>query len=210
MVTQAKKMRKKSIEKRWNALDWFIARIRYNKILRTAPFQKKDLVVCDIGCGIEGNFLSSISDRIAYGYGFDMKTENRKFGNIELKQVDDLHDGIPLPDNSVDLVFLIAVLEHLSDPQQILKEIRRILKLTPPGRLVLTTPTPLGKPVLEFLAFKLHIVNEAEILDHKHYYTGEEIRDICQVCGLEAGNTYHKFWFGMNSIACAIKNTNQQ
>ena len=63
----------------------------------------------------------------------------------------------------------------------------------------------LGKPVLELMAFKLHIMNEAEILDHKHYYTGEEIREICRVCGLDVGNSYRKFWFGMNSIACAKK-----
>ena len=123
----------KALDKKWNALDWFIASIRYREILRSTPFQGKDLVICDIGCGIEGKFLSSISDKIAYGYGFDMKTEDRKFGNIELKQVDDLHDGILLPDNSVDLVFLIAVLEHLSDPRQILKEIQRILKPCIPG-----------------------------------------------------------------------------
>ena len=123
----------KDLEKKWNALDWFIASIRYREILRTTSFQRKDLVVCDIGCGIEGKFLSSISDRIAYGYGFDMKTENCKLGNIELKQIDDLHDGIPLSDNSVDLVFMIAVLEHLADPQQILKEIHRILRPTGGG-----------------------------------------------------------------------------
>lgn len=206
MAQTTEVVKNKNLEKKWNALDWFIASIRYREILRTTSFQKKDLVVCDIGCGIEGKFLASISDRIAYGYGFDMKTENCKSGNIELKQINDLHDGIPLSDNSVDLVFMIAVLEHLADPQQILKEIHRILRPTPGGGgLVLTTPTPLGKPVLELMAFKLHLMNEAEILDHKHYYTGEEIREICRTCGLDVGDSYRKFWFGMNSIACAKK-----
>ena len=139
----------KDLEKKWNALDWFIASIRYREILRTTSFQRKDLVVCDIGCGIEGKFLSSISDRIAYGYGFDMKTENCKLGNIELKQIDDLHDGIPLSDNSVDLVFMIAVLEHLADPQQILKEIHRILRPTGGGGGGggKNTPNPTGKTI---------------------------------------------------------------
>lgn len=191
------------IPEKWNAIDGFIASVRYREILKKIPLDRRDIVVCDIGCGIEGKFLCSIADRIAYGYGFDMKTEDLKLGNIELKQVDDLHKGIPLPDHSVDYVLLIAVLEHLSSPHIILSEIQRILK--PDGEFILTTPTPLGKPFLEFMAFKLHVISEAEILDHKHYYTKKEIQNICCKCGLNVKN-YRKFWFGMNSVAQVVKN----
>lgn len=188
---------------KWSLLDKFIAEIRYIEIMKNVIFQNSNMVVCDIGCGMEGQFLLSLKDKISYGYGFDMKTENRSIDNISLKLVDDLHNGIPLPDDSVDYAFLIAVLEHLSEPQIILREISRILKQG--GKLVLTTPTPSAKPLLELMAFRLHVISEDEILDHKHYYTEAEIRNICSMCGLDIGQSYHKFWFGMNSIACGEK-----
>lgn len=189
----------------WNALDWFIARVRYRKILGAVSFDGDNIVVCDIGCGAEGKFLSWISPKISRGYGFDMKTADGAHANIRLRQVDDLQEGIPLENASVDYVFLIAVLEHLDAPGRMFAEISRILK--PGGKLVLTTPTPRGKSLLEFMAFGLHIINQEEILDHKHYYIEKEIRNLCGEAGLDMRRSYRKFWFGMNSIACAVKET---
>ena len=100
-----------------------------------------------------------------------------------------------------DAVFMLAVIEHLDTPKILLKEIYRILK--PGGSFCLTTPTPVAKPVLECMA-ALHIINREEILEHKHYYTGREIRILLQDCGFKS-DQYKKFCLGMNSMALGIK-----
>lgn len=85
----------------------------------------------------------------------------------------DLDGGIPLPDQSVDCVTMLALLEHLNKPGAVLREVFRILK---PGRkVILTTPAPYSKPLLEFLAFRLKLISAEEIMDHKHYFSGPEI-----------------------------------
>jgi SAM-dependent methyltransferase len=45
---------------------------------------------------------------------------------------------IPLPDSSIDVVALVAVVEHLVEPIGALRELRRVLR--PGGRLIVDTP----------------------------------------------------------------------
>ena len=66
-----------------------------------------------------------------------------------------------------------ALLEHLDNPEELLLDALRLLKVN--GILVMTTPTPISKPLLEFMAYKIHIINEVEIKEHKHYYSKQDI-----------------------------------
>lgn len=98
---------------------------------------------------------------------------------------------------------MLAVLEHLNYPLDMLKQIARVLK--PNGVLILTVPSHLAKPVLEFLAYKLKIVSEAEIRDHKAYYDKKDLQNlIVQVPNLHL-NTHKYFQFGMNNFAIIHK-----
>ena len=67
----------------------------------------------------------------------------------------------------------------------------------------MTTPTPISKPLLEFLAFKLHIINEEEIKEHVHYYSRKDIDDLIlklsESYKLEIIK-YKRFEFGFNSL----------
>jgi SAM-dependent methyltransferase len=47
-------------------------------------------------------------------------------------------DQLPLPDNAVDAVLCIAVLEHVANPAQVGRELARVLK--PGGHLILSVP----------------------------------------------------------------------
>lgn len=47
-------------------------------------------------------------------------------------------DSIPLPDERVDLVLALEVIEHLVNPDHMLREARRVLRSG--GSLVISTP----------------------------------------------------------------------
>lgn len=78
-----------------------------------------------------------------------------------------------LPSASIDLIVLNAVLEHLDDPINALKEIKRLLP--PNGILFVNVPSWFGKRILEILAFKLHLSPADEMEDHRRYYNKKEL-----------------------------------
>lgn len=161
-------------------------------------------IVCDVGCGYKGNFLFSLANEVDAGYGFDIAVDaNMSTDTIHLQSVD-INQSIPLADNSVDIVTSLAVLEHLSNRVDHLREIYRILK--PGGNLLLTTPTPKNKPLLEFLAFRLHVTDATEIADHKCYLTDNELRTILINAGFADTNIITRMWqLGLNNSVRAKK-----
>lgn len=151
-------------------LDKLFHKLRSQRIIKHIP---ESSFVCDIGCGAKGPFLKEISSRIRYGIGLDKKAEEYHNSKIEIKQIN-ISKNIPLDDDKFDSVLMIAVLEHLDYPQEILSESFRILKKG--GNLILTAPTPLAKPILEILSFKLRLIDKNEISDHKNYFWPKDIK----------------------------------
>ena len=182
-------------------LEPILRRIRISKIKKYIP---KNCILCDIGCGFNAKFLLNISDYISKGYGFDKKIDKKRINNIYIQNAE-IRDNIPLEDEYVDCVTLLAVFEHLNNPTKVLSECFRILKFG--GVLILTTPSPFSKPILEFLSFKLKIVSPVEIADHKHYYSKEELVKILKGVGFKNIET-HSFEFGLNNLAVAFKEEN--
>ena len=186
----------------WNILDRIIAKFRYAQVDK---YVVKNGNIVDIGCGQEGKFLLRHKDNIAKGYGFDYKIKNNRIGNIEF-----INNGktgkLELGKNTIDVVFLNAVLEHLEEPRSVLLEALNVLKEG--GKIVMTTPTPFSKPILEFMAYKLHIISEAEIREHVHYYSRKDIEKLVS----ELNETYKvrlykykRFEFGLNSVIAIEK-----
>lgn len=186
---------------KWNKLDKFIANLRYRKI---DCFMPEGGIVCDIGCGQEAEFLKRHSHRIKKGYGFDFLIDDMKINNIEIYNNKGM-EHFPITDGSCQAVFMLALFEHLDDPLAMLEETQRILN--DGGSLILTTPTRLAKPILEFMAYKLHIIDEEGIREHKHYYSKNELFDLFNKTGF-INYEYKKFCFGMNSFALAKKAKN--
>ncbi len=96
---------------------------------------------------------------------------------------------------------MLAVIEHIWDPTWILSEVKRVLNDA--GLFIVTTPTPLAKPVLELLSF-IRIINPAEIKDHKKYYSGKELLSLLRSSGFKV-IYYRKFEFLMNQITVSVK-----
>jgi hypothetical protein len=76
--------------------------------------------------------------------------------------------------------------------------------LKPGGQLVLTVPSFAAKPVLEFLAFRVGIVSEAEIRDHKRYYDRWSLQQLFAGSGLVI-DVHRYFQLGMNNFVVATR-----
>ncbi|MBF2048864.1 class I SAM-dependent methyltransferase [Leptolyngbya sp. NK1-12] len=158
--------------------------------------------VLDVGCGRSAAFLRTIAPRIDYGVGVDFKVKEMQLENIQTVQLKLAHK-LPFADAGFDVVTMLAVLEHIEHEKPILQEIYRVLK--PDGKLVLTVPSVWAQPVLEFLSYRLKIVDEAEIRDHKRYYNRTKLQ---QVLVKETGFRnfkHHYFQLGMNNFCTVVK-----
>ncbi|MDP2663927.1 MAG: class I SAM-dependent methyltransferase, partial [bacterium] len=99
-------------------------------------------------------------------------------------------------------ITMVAVLEHLSFPQKILDECHRSLKNK--GKLIITTPTPPARPILEFLAFGLKLIDREEIKDHKNYFWPKEIKEMLVKAGFSENKIKSRFFeIGFNSLIVA-------
>ncbi len=182
-------------------LEPILRKLRIGRVLdeiRVIP----DCKLLDIGCGFNHTFLSTIAPHIAQGTGIDFKVPAVSFGNIRTIQAR-LDASLPFADHSFHAVTMLAVLEHLEKPQEMLAEIGRVLQED--GRLVLTVPGKRAKPVLEFLAFKLGIISRAEIADHKKYYDLPELRHLGVAVGGFAIVKHRSFQLGMNNFCVMQK-----
>lgn len=159
---------------------------------------KNDSIVCDLGCG-SGKFLMSVENKIAKGIGVDRKVKTQTNGKVIFIK-GDLNKVLDLPSNSFDVVTILAVLEHLDNPNLLVKEAYRILKKD--GKLIMTTPSKRSKPILEFLAFKLGVIERGHIEEHKNYFTKQKLTEL--LSGFR-GVKVKPFEFGMNNLSIGVK-----
>ena len=182
--------------KEFNFIDIIISKLRLKKVL---PFVKRGDSVLDFGCGYQASFLKEISHLVKKGIGVDYDVDETSIAhNIELKKLR-FKSKLPLPDKSFDKVFMLAVIEHLAleTGRRLFDEISRILKKG--GSLILTTPTPKSQKILEFLAYRLKLISDREIADHKKYYSRNDFEVIAETAGLKLV-TYETFQWGINSL----------
>ncbi|HDZ77512.1 MAG TPA: methyltransferase domain-containing protein [Candidatus Omnitrophica bacterium] len=135
----------------------------------------------DLGCG-DGYFLKRSKCRERFG--------------LDKLLGDNIEGKLDFPDNYFDYVTLIAVIEHISHPEQLIIEIRRILKTG--GRLIITTPKKTAEKLI-----KLYVKDiEGE---HVRYYDREKMIELTKDgYALEA---YHVFLFGLNQVFCFKKHS---
>jgi len=182
---------------------WLEPLLRRMRLARVLPAIRRhpDCRLLDIGCGWEARLLRSVEPYVREGVGIDFKApelDHPKLRTIAMT----LEDRLPFADASFDVVTLLAVLEHLSQPRRVLEEVARVLR--PGGQVVITVPSKAAKPVLEFLAFRLHVVSEAEIRDHKRYYDRAALLELFASSGLRV-DRHAYFQLGMNNYLCATR-----
>lgn len=181
-------------------LEKFLQELRFRKVV---PFVKNKDKVLDLGCGYKGTLLKKLSPKIDEGLGVDISVTNKIVAhNISL--IPEEKGRVPIPSNHFDIVVSLAVIEHLDNPLSILKTAYKSLKKG--GTLLITTPAPVAKPILEFLAYKVGVVSKQEIKDHKKYYDKEEIKILFKNAGFNVREIEIKhFLLGLNTLALAKK-----
>lgn len=109
------------------------------------------------------------------------------------------YDHAPMEDKTFDTIVALAVIEHIdvNDVFAVFHTFKS--RLRPNGVLLLTTPTPRAKPVLELMA-SLRLLDKHNIEEHKHYWTKEDIHRLAHLNGFTV-KQYKRFQMGFNQMA---------
>ncbi len=189
--------------KDFNLLDKIISWTRLGKVIRYVEPGDR---ILDFGCGHQAYLLNHVKDRIKKGVGIDYDSKSHKIAShIEVINYHFKSD-LPFEKSSFDKIFMLASLEHLTPEtaDRLFEEFARIL--TKDGKIILTTPTPRGKLILEFMAFKLGVISSEEVADHKKYYGKKDLEAFANKHGYII-NTYRTFQMGGNCLCVMEKKT---
>jgi len=158
--------------------------------------------VLDVGCG-----YTSLPDWTAVGQGYtgiDNETRaievNRKrypIHSFELRDID--CEPFKLGRERFGTVLLMAVLEHLGEPEKVLQECCRYLE--PGGRVVITTPTPLGEWVHHW-GSRMGLFSRMASEQHRQTFQRQSLEATLAGAGLQMVG-YRRFMLGMNQLALA-------
>src|SRR5215470_20071766 len=96
----------------YTTIDRFIAKIRFRAAL---PHLRPGSRVCDLGCGLEMAFLDFAEEKVATGVGVDDQVESGTHGRWQ-RIHSDLRARLPFSDGQFDHVAMLAVFEHLTQP----------------------------------------------------------------------------------------------
>lgn len=123
--------------------EWWSRPFEYNWC---SNFLEKNDTILDAACGIEHPFKFYAANRCKKVYAIDIDKDIEGITNTHKNLVLSSQDisATNFDDNTFDKIFCISVLEHVDNPEEILKEFHRVLK--PKGLLILTCDYPLITP----------------------------------------------------------------
>jgi ubiquinone/menaquinone biosynthesis C-methylase UbiE len=182
----------------YTQLDHFFAKMRFRAAY---PHLRPGSRVCDLGCGQEMAFLDFAEDKIARGVGADDQVENGTCGRWQRIHAD-LRARLPFADGEFDHVVMLAVFEHLTQPEATLREAFRIL--VPRGSLIMTWPAALVDPILNVMHGFHLISDEMESDEHQKRLPVSEVLQMAERVGFT--ETFHRtFEMGLNNLMVATK-----
>jgi SAM-dependent methyltransferase len=178
------------------------------RAIRRAAGSLRDKRVLDAGCGHHASFVRSVINEIEHAHLLDVSiASDLRIHSRVSALCGDLHLTLmQVPDADVDVTMCLSVLEHLWEPELVVRELRRVTR--PGGRCLLNVPNWQGKRCLEFSAFSLGLSPPEEINDHKTYYSKRELWTLLRRGGfLPSEISVHTHKFGLNTFAVCEVNS---
>ena len=174
--------------------------LQYLRILKVSPFFVNNGVFVDIGCDEPAVLLNTVKKNMNKCIGIDIAVSPKKYENVAIHQ-QNIQKKIDLPSSIANTVTMLAVLEHMEYPEQIVNESCRILQKN--GVLLITVPSPRSEPFLNIFS-KLKLVRPDMIEQHHNYFSKNDLKSICKKAGFS--QVYVQgFEFGLNNFVRAVK-----
>ncbi len=156
----------------------------------------------DFGCGYQAAFTRTVLAEVESAVLVDVALADDLKQHPRVEAIEgQLPDALaPLASGSLNVVLMVSVLEHVTDPQRLLHEVRRVL--APDGIALVNVPSWRGKKYLELSAFRLRLSPAAEMDDHKMYYDVKDLWPMLVAAGFRPSRIdcfSHKF--GLNTFA---------
>jgi SAM-dependent methyltransferase len=163
----------------------------------------------DFGCGFEATFARTVLDQVGSAVLVDIALAPELSSHPKVTAIEGLMPDalMKLPDQSLDVVLCMSVIEHLWEPAPTLAQFHRLLR--PGGVCAVNVPSWLGKRALEFSAFKLGLSPACEMDDHKAYYDPRDLWPLMVRAGfLPHAIKCFRHKFGLNTFAvCTVDRT---
>jgi SAM-dependent methyltransferase len=168
--------------------------------------QMRDRRVADLGCGYDAAFVRTVLPEVRSALLVDLALADDLKRHPKVTAIEgSLPEVLPAVDGaSVDVAMCLSVLEHLWEPQEALREVRRIL--APGGVALVNVPAWRGKPFLELAAFRLGVSPSEEMDDHKRYYDPRDLWPMLVAAGFKPSRIRcYRHKLGLNTFAaCTV------
>jgi SAM-dependent methyltransferase len=182
----------------YNILDKLIAYLRNREVFNNNDLDNK--YILDFGCGSDFNALKKRYEKTKETFLIDRCANSFREGKFTFVNYEDSIENLDneLKEKKFDIIIMCAIIEHLDHPEKIINYLKKYL--TNDGYFFLTAPSVYSKPVLEFMGFKLGIINSDLLSEHKRYYNKKEYDELAKKTKLNLKKFYF-FELKMNTAA---------
>jgi len=147
-----------------------------------------DWKILDVGCGPT---CASLLFRKGEKYGIDPLMDDYAKTCVLPKGISlmkGVGENIPFPDGFFNLVISRNALDHMEDPEKVMKEIKRVVKRGGYVILSVYVYTPFVTGIHKFVERHVKCLREEE---HPHFFTAEDIQALCKRNGFSVVSEHH-------------------
>jgi SAM-dependent methyltransferase len=179
--------------------------LRKKRFSRVRPYITGD--VLDLGCGPAEIVRGGLSLPIDRYFGVDCCAEIVERNRSDLPQhqfaVRDMDEGRLDFDARFDSILMVALVEHIYNQKHLFKEARSLLK--PHGRIIITTPTPLGNDLVHRVGASIGLFAKSAADDHIVIYNRKRFVTLTRDLDLRI-EAYRTFQLGCNQLVVLAAN----